>query len=323
MLNERDTLNEDVLGGYGFNAYDAFLAPFVDAGKAVGGEIGKISAAANAALETIVKGAAGLVIPFYEPDYSKILEKRDKTIEKIEQDLGDVWKKIEPAFYEGTSKLFFLYNPVGFITGDLIRRNPVAALSLAATLSAGLGPASAAMLNTGIKTKWRERQKDKPYPSGKKELDLYSALAGGLGAVGLQELLGDPDMKGALGKSPLVGELKKRTEELNREWAKFAKDLVDNARIIEKAKTFEDIKKTPFWNTEMEAAVKKVEKETGAKSTSGDPLFLKAVKVSMLKGFLGLLEKGIKEEGLKTTDDHPLMLGYKEIKQLIDKAESK
>ena len=323
LLNERDTLNEDVLSGYGFDAYDAFLAPFVDAGKAVGGEIGKISAAANAALETIVKGTAGLVIPFYEPKYSEIRAKRDRTIEKIERDLGDVWKKIEPAFYEGTSKLFFLYNPVGFIAGDLIRRNPTAALSLAVTLSAGLGPASAAMLNTAIKTKWSEYQKDKPFPSNKKGVDLYSALAGGLGAIGLKELLSDPKVQKELRRSPIVSDIKNEMADVNKDWEKFAKELVGKARIIEKAKTFEDIKKADFWDAKMEAAVKKLERETGASPASGDSQILKAVKVNMLKGFLSLLESGIKLEGLQSTDSHPLVSGYKEIESLIGKVQSK
>ena len=122
-------LNEDIMQGYGDSLTKVFLEPFKDAGTIIKGEISKLSTAMGVAVAGVADSVLSMLLPSYESKFKKIKDFEKKRLRELENDpdYKKAWSIIEPHVQSGTNKMAFLYDPMGFIAGTLVKKSPWAA----------------------------------------------------------------------------------------------------------------------------------------------------------------------------------------------------
>lgn len=116
---------------YGLSLKSIFIDPFVNATKAVGGELGKIGVRAVAALRTALESALSVLVPRFKADYDAIQRSQEKQLTKLKEAYASEWKAIDEAWDHPDVQLFsFLRSPTTWLSYRAITSKPQAALSV-------------------------------------------------------------------------------------------------------------------------------------------------------------------------------------------------
>jgi hypothetical protein len=304
MLNEQSTLNEDILSGYGFDVYKAFIEPFTDAGKVIKGELGKLSTKAAAGIARIATLAASLVIPGLDDTIQKIDDYEKRTLQKLESDPGyrKAWNVIEPHVKTGAKKMFFLYDPVGYITSELVTQAPAAAWETS-NVFLGQVPRSA-LESAGVKMKKRRG------PSFKEEWDRLLKRASSLeesrrrhlseaiSRESLGEFLIQPEIQQLLKSSEVVKTMSAAVEEMGNE---SAQTLIDDINAMLKVSSLNELEKLlgkPIDRSDLED----IESE---EQGDAEQVVLAQVKQEIRKNAIEMIGNRLGELGLAGSTDHP------------------
>lgn len=248
ILAERTTGGGVELGDYGDELGDVFLKPFKDAANVIKGEISKLSSRAQSVVSKLAIGLAAMLTPFLEANFDEIKRREQAEIREIESDpeIREAWQAVKPHATSGFRKMFFLFDPVGYITTDLAVKKPELAIEAAGLLT---GREAMAAISVVGKRMYQQYQDTKL--SGRKRLEwkkLISHIESLTEARRLDEQIIDPAVVKMLFENPEVKKILENSdaaEHVREKSAEIAQETAEELmRMIGKvlsANTIEEI----------------------------------------------------------------------------------
>lgn len=125
-------------GTYGASLGSIFIAPFVNAIKVVGAELGQVGVRLATLVRTALEAALSILVPKFQADYAAIEKTQAKYIGKIKEKYKAEYDAINKAWENPDFQLFsFMHNPGTWLTYKAITSKPEAVLSVMETISEG------------------------------------------------------------------------------------------------------------------------------------------------------------------------------------------
>ncbi len=124
--------------GFGIDLGDIFIAPFVNAIKVVGAELGKIGVNIVSLLRTTLESVLSILVPKFQADYKKIEDSRKKYIDKIKMKYKPAYDAVQEAWDNPDFQLFsFMHSPVSWLSYRAITAKPDQVMTLMDTIAEG------------------------------------------------------------------------------------------------------------------------------------------------------------------------------------------
>ncbi len=125
-------------GTYGNSLGSIFIAPFVNAIKVIGAEVGQVGVRLVSLVRTTLETALGILVPKFQADYAAIEKTQAKYIAKIREKYKEEYAAVEKAWENPDYQLFsFMHDPTSWLTYRAITAKPKEVLSLMETISEG------------------------------------------------------------------------------------------------------------------------------------------------------------------------------------------
>lgn len=143
---------------YGASLGNVFLEPFRDAAVAVHSEIRKLSTVARGSVSKLLNGTLNLLSAgFFEQKFDEIDGYVRERLREIESDPNyrEVWRVITPHARTAIGKVVFLADPISYLTGEIAKRSPSAALGVAKLLLTDASALPLLSLGKRMDTRWK------------------------------------------------------------------------------------------------------------------------------------------------------------------------
>tara|TARA_R110002126_G_scaffold7112_3_gene35440 strand:+ start:10410 stop:11453 length:1044 start_codon:yes stop_codon:yes gene_type:complete len=310
-------LNEDIMQGYGDSLAKVFLKPFKDAGTAIAGELSKTSTAAAAAIAKTGDAIYKMINPFYESNYEKVVQWEKDRLKVIEDDpvYQKAWATIGANAGNG-GELAFLYDPVGFVAGNLVRKSPATAFKAFEIFLADVPGQQWRKWQTGDSKKQPrtrsqerifdelmksyEKKKDKSPKSEsfrrhKKKRRLTEAS---LESTDLIEFIKTPKIRKAMSQNSLVKKMNKTTAGMGAESAAM---IIAPFNKVLNVKSIEELEKVIGQKIDRSA----IPDTDGGDASNNDAVILAKIKEKTRKDAIKMIGDHLGEIGLGKRPDHP------------------
>jgi hypothetical protein len=208
-------------GTYGASLGSIFIAPFVNAIKVIGAEVGQVSVRLASLVRTTLEAALSILVPKFQADYDKIEKTQTKYIDKIKEKYKAEYEAVAKAWENPDFQLFsFMHDPTSWLTLRAITAKPEAVLSLMETIAEGnqmLGlylrdirnrlygaPAPGAGVENGPRSMPVRAEAVAPQPKQKTREELLAAA------------LMSPEFKKTVAQSPKVAQMRQDADAISR-----------------------------------------------------------------------------------------------------------
>ncbi len=132
-------------GSHGTGAYNSgmslgsmFIAPFVNAVKVVGAELGQVGVELTSLVRTTLEATLSVLVPKFQADYGKIEKSRQKYIAKIREKYKPAYEAVQKAWENPDFQLFsFMHDPVSWLSYRAITAKPDQVMTLMETIAEG------------------------------------------------------------------------------------------------------------------------------------------------------------------------------------------
>jgi hypothetical protein len=118
--------------------YKIFVKPFTDVIDTAAGKTKEISQKAQTVMRVAFEAVATSLIPVLKDSYGEVFKHEAEAMEKIEQQYGAVYKSNWDAFKDNDVLfLSFCCDPTKFVTQQLVKKSPKAAIKMISVLTGG------------------------------------------------------------------------------------------------------------------------------------------------------------------------------------------
>lgn len=303
----RETLNEDIfIKGYGFDIMKVFVEPFADAAKVIKGEISKLSTRAIGAVGKLATGIAGLINPFYEAKFREIKNFEERRLREIESDpdYRKAWNEIKPHVTTGVKKMAFMFDPVGYITAELVTKSPAAALSISGMMLRDVKDAALIAVGRTVKSRTNVNDFEKTFKQ------LMSLREGPVDPEAAKTILQSEEMQKLLNSTDFAQKVQTTTAEIAQE---TATSMMEEVNAVLAANTFDELEQI-LGKTIDQSSLRGLEGEAAEVQAAA----LAQVKQEARKSAIKMMGNHLGDLGLSGKTSHPYhkIMG-KAIKSLV------
>lgn len=124
--------------GSGEDLFNIFVKPFTDVVQTAAGKTKELSQKGQTLIRVAFETIATTLIPVLTDSYNEIFANEKEHIDKIRSEYAEVYQSNWDAFKdEDFQFLMFLYNPVRYVNGKILKKSPQAAIGLLSALTGG------------------------------------------------------------------------------------------------------------------------------------------------------------------------------------------
>lgn len=278
--------------GTGMSLGSMFIAPFVNAIKVVGAELGQVGVNLTALVRTTLEAALGTLVPKFQADYKAIEKSRAGMIAKIREKYKPAYEAVQKAWENPDFQLFsFMHDPVTWLSYRAITAKPDQAMSLVEAIVEGNqmlglylrdirnrlgGPTGGLQLP---RPPANQSEATAPQPKKKTRGEMIA------------DALTSPQFKKLLAQSPVVVQMKKDAAAIERSTNGA---MVKAMQPVLNADTAEDLARASGGAWQVPQDYEKLEPEAKAEA---DEALVGKTKEAMKAFYKSQVEQQIKEAG--------------------------